>query len=58
MLYTDFHSKPLWKDSMILIKSFLDKRYSASFYGKKHRDYYKLSFQTIFQNRHTILRFL
>ena len=35
MLHTDFHSKPLGRDSMTLIKAFLDKRYRASFSGKK-----------------------
>lgn len=35
MLYTDFHSKPLWKDSMILIKAFFGQKYKASFSGKK-----------------------
>lgn len=59
MLHTDFHSKPLERDSMILIKAFLDKMIqSIIFPAKKHRDSSKLSLQTIFQNRHTILLLL
>lgn len=35
MLHTDFHSKPLERDSMILIKAFFRQKYRASFSGKK-----------------------
>lgn len=35
MLHTDFHSKPLERDSMILIKAFFRQKYKASFSGKK-----------------------
>ena len=58
MLHTDFHSKPLERDSMILIKAFFRQKYRAHFPAKKHRDSSKLSLQTIFQNRHTILLLL